>query len=169
MKVLVTVASRHGSTEAIAEAIGAALKDNGLDADVRRIDSVSTIADYDAAVIGSAVYVGRWLDAAKRFVEDHAEALRARPVWLFSSGPLGDPPKPAEQPVDAPAMMEAVQARGHAVFAGELQKDRLGLGERTVVRMVRAPYGDFRDWRAARDWAAAIARELKARGGGADA
>jgi hypothetical protein len=50
--------------------------------------------------IGSAVYAGHWLEPAKRLVERHRGSLSELPVWLFSSGPVGDPPKPEEPPVD---------------------------------------------------------------------
>lgn len=52
------------------------------------------VGGYDAVVLGSAVYVGRWLEPARELVDAHAEELAARPTWLFSSGPIGDPPKP---------------------------------------------------------------------------
>jgi menaquinone-dependent protoporphyrinogen oxidase len=97
---------------------------------------------------------------AKGFVEHHRDALRARPVWLFSSGPLGDPLKPADDPVDAAAMVEASGAREHRVFPGEIAKDRLSLGERAVVKAVRAPYDDYRDWGDIDAWAAGIASAL---------
>jgi menaquinone-dependent protoporphyrinogen oxidase len=160
MKILVTAASRHGSTTEIASAIGAALGEAGVEPEVRPMSEVESVDAYDAVVVGSAVYVGKWLDEAKRFVETHREALRRRPVWLFSSGPLGEPPKPAEEPVDAEPMKEATGALDHRVFAGELAKDRLGFGERAVVRMVRAPYGDFRDREAIQGWARSIAAHL---------
>jgi menaquinone-dependent protoporphyrinogen oxidase len=49
-------------------------------------------ASFDAVVLGSAVYAGRWLDPARQYAALYADVLRARPVWLFSSGPIGNPP-----------------------------------------------------------------------------
>ncbi|GAA1784720.1 hypothetical protein GCM10009682_03590 [Luedemannella flava] len=69
-----------------------------------------------------------------------------RPVWLFSSGPIGDPPKPDEHPVDAGSAVMLARARQHRVFAGRLDRDRLGLGERAVVAALGAPLGDYRNW-----------------------
>ncbi|MET0768833.1 MAG: flavodoxin domain-containing protein, partial [Solirubrobacteraceae bacterium] len=91
MRVLVTAASRHGATHEIADAIAAGLKRRGLDAEARHAEDLGSADGYDAYVIGSAVYVGRWLDTARELVEGNAEALASRPVWLFSSGPLGPP------------------------------------------------------------------------------
>ena len=162
MRVLVTAASKHGSTSDIAQAIGAAMTNHEIDADVWAIEAVESLDVYDAVVLGSAVYMGKWLDPAKRFVERHAVELRERPVWLFSSGPLGEPAKPEGPPVDAAAMVEATGAREHVVFAGSLDKHRLGLAERAMVAAVKAPEGDFRPWDEIEAWAAEIAKALAA-------
>jgi menaquinone-dependent protoporphyrinogen oxidase len=161
MKVLVCAASKHGATTEIAAEIGAALSAVGVEAVVLAPDEVLTVDGYDAAVIGSAVYVGRWLEPAKVLVEHHQEALRAMPVWLFSSGPVGDPPKPVEVPIDAQPLADLVDARGHRVFAGDIDRSRLGFGERAMVAAVRAPDGDFRPWAEIEAWAREIAAALE--------
>jgi menaquinone-dependent protoporphyrinogen oxidase len=98
MKVLVTVSSRHGATSEIAQQIGETLVAAGIDADIRPPDAVPSVANYDAVIIGSAVYAGRWLQQARSFIERESANLKTRPVWLISSGPLGDPQKPDEAP-----------------------------------------------------------------------
>src|SRR3954447_17805409 len=65
MKILVAYASEHGATREIAEHIGRALGDAGLDVDVRDADDVNDVAPYDAAVIGSAVYMRPWRGRAQ--------------------------------------------------------------------------------------------------------
>lgn len=159
MKVLVTAASKHGATGEIADAIGRTLELHGVPTTVAapEAEEVAALDGYDAVIVGSAVYAGRWLEPATSFVDRFASELRSRPVWLFSSGPVGDPPKPAEDPVDAAKMIEASQAREHRVFAGRLDKGRLGWGEKAIVVALRAPEGDFRDWDAIADWAVEIA------------
>lgn len=161
-RVLVTAASRHGATHEIAEAIAAGLARRGVEADVRRAEDLAELDGYDAYVIGSAVYIGRWLAAARELVEAHADTLAARPVWMFSSGPLGPPEalKPEGDPVDASDMVEAAGAVDHRVFAGRLDRSVLGLAEKAVVVAVRAPEGDFRDWEAIDGYAAEIAERL---------
>jgi menaquinone-dependent protoporphyrinogen oxidase len=107
--------------------------------------------------------MGRWLPEATEFVHRHAVELRARPVWLFSSGPVGSPdPKPVGDPTGIGELVAAVRARGHRTFTGRLDRGRLGMGERLVISAVRAPEGDFRDWEALTAWAGEIAVELKA-------
>jgi menaquinone-dependent protoporphyrinogen oxidase len=161
MTVLVSAASKHGATAEIAEAIGRVLAERGLAVDVRPAQNVTLVDGYDAVVLGSAVYVGHWLEAARTLVEAEAAILAARPVWLFSSGPVGDPPKPAEEPVDVAEIIRATGARDHRVFAGKIDKGRLGFGERAMVLALRAPVGDFRDWPAIEGWAGGIADALR--------
>ena len=160
MRVLVTAASKYGATAEIAEAIGAVLQEAGHDVDVLPIERVESVGAYGAAVIGSAVYAGHWLDPARELVTRSAERLRAIPVWLFSSGPIGDPPKPDDEPVDVAKLKEATGALAHRVFAGKLERKRLHLAERAIVRALRVSEGDFRDWNEIRSWARAIAGEL---------
>ena len=161
MKVLVAAASRHNATREIAELISDELRTGGLEVDLRPADAVSDIADYHAVVLGSAVYMGKWLPDAKHFVETHGSALRTMPVWLFSSGPLGaDDPKPHGDPADVPELLEATQARDHRIFAGKLDQGSLGLGERLIAKAVHAPEGDFRDLGAIIEWAGSIGQAL---------
>jgi menaquinone-dependent protoporphyrinogen oxidase len=71
----------------------------------------------------------------------------ARPVWLFSIGPLGDPPEPEDpEPQELAAAATAIGEREHRVFTGRLDRAALNRRERLMVRAVRAPDGDFRDW-----------------------
>jgi menaquinone-dependent protoporphyrinogen oxidase len=157
MRCLVTVASKHGSSEGLGEAVARGLRGRGFDVDVLAPDDVEDVSPYDVVVIGSAVYGGHWMRAAKALVQRHSAALRWRDVWLFSSGPLGNPPVPAAEPVDVPGVLSESGARGHVLLAGALDPEDLRLAERLVVRAAKAPYGDFRDWTAVDRWVEQIA------------
>ena len=160
MKILVSAATKHGSTEEVAEVIGGALLRAGLDVSLRLPGEVTSLAEYDAAILGSAVYAGRWLSPMRTLIEAHHGELAARPVWLFSVGPLGDPPKPSEEPVDGAQLRALIGAREHRVFPGRLLRSNLGLGERTVVGLLRAPDGDFRPMSEIEEWATGVAAQL---------
>jgi menaquinone-dependent protoporphyrinogen oxidase len=160
-RVLVAAASKHGATAQIADRIGETLRGRGYDVRVADAGQVDTVDSYDAVVLGSAVYAGHWLDAAKA-VADRIAAQRPRPaVWLFSSGPVGDPPKPDEDPVDVAAIADATAPREHRVFAGRIDKSTLGFAERAIMIAVRAAEGDFRDFDAIAAWADEIADTLQ--------
>jgi menaquinone-dependent protoporphyrinogen oxidase len=167
-RILVVVASRHGATAEIAEAISRAVggcpagRAVGLSAVAVPAQQRPSPTPFDAVVLGSAVYAGRWLDTAREYAAAHADVLRTRPVWLFSSGPIGEPPFPPDQPHDAGPIAELTGARGHRVFPGRLDKARLSFGERAMVTAMRAPLGDFRDWAAVDAWAAEIAAVVSA-------
>jgi menaquinone-dependent protoporphyrinogen oxidase len=163
--VLVTAASLHRATAQIAEAIAKTLTDHGLTATVIPPGDVSDIEAYDAVVLGSAVYTGHWLDAAKDFANRYRAGLAARPVWLFSSGPVGGPSSKlaqamAKDPVELPAIRAATGARDHQMFAGKLDRRTLPPVQRAVLLAFPGMNGDFREWAKISQWAAGIARQL---------
>ena len=165
-RVLVTVASKHGATREMATSLARDLEESaaglrcGLTAVALPVERRPDPAGYDAVVLGSGVYGGRWLEPARHFAADQATALRLRPVWLLSSGPIGEPPFPPDEPHDAEPIARMVGARGHRVLPGRLDRALLGIGERAMVTAMRAPLGDFRDWDGLRAWAEEIAAEL---------
>jgi menaquinone-dependent protoporphyrinogen oxidase len=165
MKVLVTAASMHGATSEIAQAIAQALSEQGLAVTVRPPGEVTSVDEYDAVVIGSAVYVGHWLDAAKDLVNRCRDGLVTRPVWLFSSGPVGDPAGRLARamdtdPADVVGIRVATGAQDHRMFAGRLDRKLLTRPQRASLLVFRGLEGDFRDWPAVRQWADDIARQL---------
>lgn len=161
MTILVTYASKHGSTKGIAERAAEKLQQLGMEADIRPMEAVTALSDYSAVVIGSALYYGSWLKAATEFIRHNRAVLSERPVWLFSSGPLGTEVEDAEQqPKELPEFEEAIKPRGHRIFFGALDHDKLSFIERMVIKGVRAPEGDYRDWSEIEAWAESIARAL---------
>jgi menaquinone-dependent protoporphyrinogen oxidase len=160
MNVLVTVASKHGATGEIGEALAATLRDAGLPVETVAPEKVTALDGFDVVILGSAVYAGHWMESATRFAGHFATELAGRQVWLFSSGPIGHPPKPEGEPSVMLELAERVGARGHRSFAGLLDRRRLGLMERAITSALNAPEGDFRDWEAIRAWADEIAAQL---------
>ena len=160
MKMLVAVSSKHGSTREIAGSIAETIRETGIEVSVVDAEEVESVAPYDAVIIGSALHMGRWMGPARELVNRSADLLRTKPVWLFSSGPMGrDIVDPADA-AEGMKLLELVGGRDHRVFAGKADKDELGFAERTILRMVKNPYGDHRDWPAIHEWAMSIAREL---------
>ncbi len=162
MRILVTAASKHGGTAEIAEWIGARLLHEGLEAVVRTPDEVTSLDDVDAVVLGSGVYAGHWLEPARTFVDRLGHGLAARPVWIFSSGPVGDPPKPVDGPVDGETMRLATGAREHRVFAGRIDRSTMGIGEKAIVMALRVGDRDDRSRPEVEAWATGIATALRA-------
>jgi menaquinone-dependent protoporphyrinogen oxidase len=163
MRLLVSAASRHGSTAEIAVELGKGLRGSlpGVGVDVVPLARVGSFDGYDAVVLGSAVYFGRWLEEARWQVGAHVPALRELPVWLFSSGPVGEPSVPDTEPADALELAAAIGAREHVVFPGALHREWLGAREKIAVAFVHAADGDFRDWPAVRAWTDRIAADLR--------
>jgi menaquinone-dependent protoporphyrinogen oxidase len=160
MSILIAYASKHGATAGIAERIGAALQLRGLEVCVTSITEVHDLQHYDAAIIGSAVYMGRWMKEASSFVRQHQAELVRAPLWLFSSGPVG--PKSLPEAADLAEFRALLNARDVATFDGALDAEKLSLSERLMVKAVRAPYGDYRKWNRIDEWADSIATSLGA-------
>ena len=185
-KVLVVYGSRHGATEGIAQRIGEVLRAQGLAAPVVSADVVvpEDVRDADAFIVGSAVYMGKWLKEPTEFLENHPSLLRARPVWFFSSGPLpgstrsidpNDPLTDALGPQAGPGsggrkkieeLGASIGAREHRVFLGRYDPDDppRSFPERVVRMLPMAkgvlPHGDFRNWPDIDAWAAEIAAAM---------
>jgi menaquinone-dependent protoporphyrinogen oxidase len=160
--VLVIAASRHNGTREIAQAIAAGLGDRGIAAEAHAIEDAIGLGEYGAVVLGSAIYMNRWLPEARRFAQIHASELCMRPVWLFSSGPLGpaDHLIPPSESADVPVVVRLTRARGHRRFGGRLEMRHLRFDERALVRTIHAPEEDRRDWEAIDRFAGEIADDL---------
>jgi len=161
MQVLVAYASKSGSTGEIAAAIGATLRDAGLEVEVRSARDVPTLAPYGAVVLGSALYSAHWQRDANRFVKRHLAELQRRPVWLFSSGPLDHSAEFGDIPLTEHVAPDVapIGGRGHRTFGGRLLEGTPGV-DASVLATHRI--GDFRNWDQIRAWATEIAAVLAA-------
>lgn len=166
MSVLVAAASRHGATAEIADRIAADLADRGVSVETQTLPIAGDdISRYDAFVIGSGIYLGKWLKDATRFVEAHSAELASHPSWLFASGsivgdpPVGDDPNALRASL-AERLVAATHAREHKLFAGKLDTSKLGSCEKLPVRMAHGREGDWRDWQEVDAWADSIATAL---------
>jgi len=173
MTVLVTYASKYGGTAGIAEHIAETLNGAGLDAVSRPITASAELGEYDAFVLGSALYIGSWLKEALRFARQHRDTLASRPTWLFSSGPLGTATTDAQGrdvrqaagPKQLNELREMLCARDHRVFSGVSDHTHFDFCDRLVYTLPAGKKllvdGDFRDWAEVEAWADEIALTLR--------
>jgi menaquinone-dependent protoporphyrinogen oxidase len=155
-KVLVTYASKAGSTGEVAEAIGETLRKKGLAVDVKQVGHVADVSAYQAVVVGSCIRMGRWVPAAVDFVKANQAALQAVPTAFFQVG-AGMREKTPEAETEAMGYSEPVRAIVNPVkmglFAGKMDFAKLSFLDRTIAKMVGSVEGDWRDWDAIRAWA----------------
>jgi menaquinone-dependent protoporphyrinogen oxidase len=165
-RVLVAFASKNGSTKEIAEAIAETLRGAGLDADCRSAREVRSLEGYDAVVLGSAVYMKRWMAEARHLFRKHRHELADLPFWIFSSGPCGEKPDPAwSEPPRLVKQAGELGVRDHVVFGGRLPLEPSGFIEKAMVRDTPAEFADLRDWEQIRAWASGIAAAVRGAGG----
>jgi len=164
-KVLVAYGTKYGATVGIAEKIGEVLRGAGLEAEVAAVDRAGDVAQYVAVVVGSAVYIGSWRKEAANFLKANEQKLTGMPVWLFSSGPTGegDPvtlTKGWRFPGALQPVADRIKPRDVALWGGALDAKKLNVIEKFMIKNVKSPMGDFRDWAAITAWATGIAEAV---------
>jgi menaquinone-dependent protoporphyrinogen oxidase len=167
MRVLVGYASRFGSTREIAVRIGAVIRSNGSDVDVRSTDEIESFDPYDAVVFGSGVYDGSWTPDATDLVRRHAAALARKPVWLFSVGSFGDRHPiigrlMRKEPKEISEFERSTHPRDYRVFAGVIDLDHWPAWGRLLFMALGGHQGDNRQWPDIDAWAGGIAQTLGA-------
>ena len=165
-QVLVAYATKYGATAGIAEKIGQVLVEADLQVEVLPVDHVNDLSPYKAVVLGSATYIGRWRKEAAKFLRSNEKVLADKLVWLFSSGPTdeGDPVELMEGwtfPKSLQPIANRIQPKDITVFHGAMDSDNLSWIEKWMIKKVKAPIGDFRDWDAITSWASVIANVIK--------
>jgi menaquinone-dependent protoporphyrinogen oxidase len=158
-KVLVTYASKYGSTGGVADAIGKELCSKDVATDVVLIKNASNVGSYQGVVIGSAIYMGKWMSEAVDFVKKNKDKLRQMPVAYFLvCMTLSQPTEKnrAEVMSYMDPILKAVpeiKPVGIGTFAGALDYKNLSWLNKKILKSKGTPEGDFRDWNAIRTWA----------------
>lgn len=162
MTTLVTYASRHGATQGIATRIARHLAGAGVDVDLRHVDQVETLDEYDAVVFGAPVYDQNWPPEANHFAAEFREDLSQRPLWLFSVGSFGDTKRligwlMPREPKEIAEIRADLKPREYRVFQGVIQKEQWPFLSRMFFRVLGGRFGDHRDWPSIDAWAEQIA------------
>jgi menaquinone-dependent protoporphyrinogen oxidase len=160
MQILVAYGSKRGGTAGVAEMIGDELESAGIRASVVPARQVRNIDEFDGVVLAGALYAFRWHRDARRFAKRFASALRQRPVWLVSSGPLDNSAAtkeipPVKQVVRA---MASTGARGHLTIGGRLEPDAKGF---PASAMAKKSAGDWRDRDQIHRWVTSVVADLE--------
>lgn len=163
-KALIVYATKTGCTEGIAKAIADTLRERGVEADVRRADEKPEPQGYDAVLVGSGVRAGQWHGAAKHWTTVNAHQLKQLPIAFFTAclTLVSDPDKTDEvraftDPLIAETGLEPVTV---GLFAGSNIPKTFSLPERLIMKAMKAPEGDFRDYDAVAAWARETAPAL---------
>lgn len=161
-RILVTYASRTGSTAEIAEAIGKTLSQNDMNADVLPMQDVKDLDPYNVVIVGSAIRGAKWLPEAMKFIQDHRAQLVRKRVATFTvcitlAMSNGDQYRQAVREWTAPVRAE-VKPVSEGLFAGKLDFSKLPLSVdalklRLAVAFKIFPEDDRRDWKAIHAWA----------------
>ena len=170
VKVLVAYASKYGSTQEVAEAIAATLRESGLVVDLEPIREVKTLEEYTAVVLGAPLYMFHWHKDARRFLSRHREALTKRPVAIFALGPFNDEEKEWKE-VRAQLDKELAKfpwltSMAIEIFGGKFDPAKLRFPDNIIASLPanplhKMPASDIRDWTVIRAWASNLATQLQ--------
>jgi menaquinone-dependent protoporphyrinogen oxidase len=159
--VLVTYATRYGSTQAAAEIVADTLRQTGWQVDLQPMQEVKQPEHYAAIVLGAAIYNAKWHADAHELLAKYEEVLSQRPVAIFSLGPTTRNPAAKKRSLsqlakdlDKYSWLKPVALE---MFVGKYDLSKMGLGR--VGRLI--PLGDQRDPNAVRAWANALSVQLQ--------
>ncbi len=160
-RILVTYATRTGSTVGVAEAIAQTLGDRGFTVDMKPVKENPSLEDYHGVVIGSAVNGYQWLPEAVDFVKAHQQALAQLPVALFCVHALnlGDSERSKKNKRSyLNAVRPLVNPAFEAYFAGLCGKpeDTSAIMRWFARTFMDSGEGDCRDFSKIRAWAGDI-------------
>jgi menaquinone-dependent protoporphyrinogen oxidase len=153
--VLVTYATRAGSTAEIAAAIGESLSQRGLAVDVKAIKEMPELNGYQTVIVGSPIRMGKWLPEAVKFIETNQAALGQRDVALFTVHMLNtgdDEDSRAGRQAYLDSVRPLLNGVEEAYFAGKMDFSRLSFLDRFIAKMVGSVESDNRDWDKIRGW-----------------
>ncbi len=159
--ILLVYATRFGSTREVAESVATSLREAGLKVDLRLMSQVESLDQYEAVVLGAAIYNAKWHAEAHQFVARHQAALQQRPIAIFTLGPLSTSAaamRNSHRQLDKElAKYRWLKPVAVEVFAGKYDPKKPGMGffERLL------PARDYRDWEAIRAWANALPAQLR--------
>lgn len=161
-KVLVTYASRFGSTEGVAKSIGKILSENGMMVDVLPMREVNNLSTYQAVVAGSAINSGAWLPEAMQFMQAHRSELAQKPFAAFLVCMTLTMKNGEQYRSHVSSWLNPVRALvrpvSEGLFAGGLDIHKIpSFSDRLKFRLSVLfgvwKEGDHRNWNAIRQWA----------------
>jgi menaquinone-dependent protoporphyrinogen oxidase len=169
MNVLVTYATRTGSTTGVAEVVAHRLSEHGAKVDLLPMAEVEDLSQYQAVIVGSAIQDQSWLPEAVGFVQRNRDDLSQRAFAIFAVGMTLAMRDGEKYRSDISGWLAPVRAIvrpvSEGIFAGVLDIRKIpSFGDRLKFRLSVLfgvwSEGDHRDWKAIQEWADELPSKL---------
>jgi menaquinone-dependent protoporphyrinogen oxidase len=165
-KILVTYATRYGSTREVADIIAATLREDALEVETQPMREIQTLENYSGIVLGAPLYIGRWHKDAHKFLIRHQPILVKHPVAIFALGPIGtdeDEMRGAQEQLDKElAKYPWLKPAAVEMFIGKYDPAKLSFAHKLLAILPASPLhqlpaSDLRDWDTIHHWADHVA------------
>lgn len=164
-RILVTYATRAGSTSEIAAAIGETLGGRGFQVEVKPVKAKPALNGYNAVILGSAIRMANWLPEMVEYIQANQVALKqsmamGMPVAFFTVHMLNlgeDEVSRAARAAYTAPIHQLLSPVNEVFFAGKIDYASLSFFDRLMAMAIEkqtgAAPGDKRDWEKIRGWA----------------
>lgn len=159
-KVLVAYATMAGSTEGVAKRIGDVLHARNIPVDVLEVTQVRDLSDYQTIILGSGIRGGTFFTDANAFIELNKSILEQKDTYVFLLCLTMREDTPANR-LTVEGYLDPIRAqikpKSEGLFAGAYDSSKHNFMEKLVMRAMKAPEGDFRQWDQITSWAESLA------------
>jgi menaquinone-dependent protoporphyrinogen oxidase len=169
-KILVAYATKHGATSSIAAKIADVLCEEGFQVDLKLARKVRDVAEYDAVIVGSPIYIGQWLRGAKQFLNRYEDELAGKNVAAFITCTyLQDANDTPERRTHAQELyidpifekLPEIQPISFGILSGEFLYKELYPVESFLMKLAKFAEGDFRNEDKISAWALELSTLLQ--------
>jgi menaquinone-dependent protoporphyrinogen oxidase len=162
--VLVTYATKAGSTAGVAQKIAEQLQQKQCTVDLMPVDQVKDLSPYQTIILGSGIRGGSFFTEANRFIEINKSTLARKNTHVFLVCLTMHQNTPENRRI-AEGYLDPIHVyfrpKSEGLFGGVYYSANHNLMERLIMKAMNAPEGDFRHWNEIAVWVDQVAKTIQ--------